>query len=65
MTKAEVLKMVEDIMSSPAIKIHAENGTIKVYKNTFFGYSLALTIVNDTVDIDGIKHYIGKEERND
>lgn len=62
MTREEVLEKVEDIMSSPSIRIVANATCIKVYKICYLGNDrLVLTIYDDMVELDGICHSIKEE----
>lgn len=56
MTKEELRKKIDEIMSSPAIRIEAVNDIIAVFKLCHTTEQLYMVIKNDTVEIDGVVH---------
>lgn len=56
MNKEELKKRIEEVLASSSLKIECFNGVIKVYKNTYFGHALAMTIYDDLIDFDDVKY---------
>ena len=56
MSKEELRKKVDGIMSSPSIRIEAVNGLIYVFKMCYTKDELYIIVRDDTVEIDGVVH---------